>query len=257
MMILNKDVFTIGEFVEKSGVSIRTLRYYDSIDLLKPSNYTDGGHRLYFKDDLILLQKIKALQFLGFSLKDIKNMLEKQTAEGEILIKSLTYQMKLFESKKSEIANILTNINHLIEITEPEEIVNIDVFCSMLQKLIFEKDTEKWFKENFSKEMNDTLFNISKQEEISLDKKWNRVLNEIKKLVFTKAKPSSKEAQEIIEILFKLMDETAKGNLDLIKEKLPTSEAIDFPDPFTEEEQEFLKEAVDLYHKKLNLILNN
>jgi len=98
---LDKDIFTIGEFVQKSGVSIRTLRYYDSIDLLKPSDYTDGGHRLYSKEDLTLLQKIKALQFLGLPLKDIKTILEKQTVEGEILIKSLTYQKKLFEAKKS------------------------------------------------------------------------------------------------------------------------------------------------------------
>jgi DNA-binding transcriptional MerR regulator len=41
--MLGKGIFSIGEFMQKSGVSIRTLRYYDSIDLLKPSDYTEGG----------------------------------------------------------------------------------------------------------------------------------------------------------------------------------------------------------------------
>lgn len=241
---MDKDIFTIGEFVQKSGVSIRTLRYYDSIDLLKPSDYTDGGHRLYSQEDLRLLQKIKALQFLGLPLKDIKTILEKQTIEGEILIKSLTYQKKLFEAKKVEIANIISDLNHLIKITEAEEIINVDVFCSMLQKLIFEEDTEKWLKEN---DFNDHLFNISKQEEINLDKKWSRVLTKIKQLSFTKATPSSKEAQETIEILLKLIDETAKGNLDFIKEKLPFTEPISFPNPFTEKELEFLQEAINCH----------
>ncbi|MFB7160332.1 MerR family transcriptional regulator [Lysinibacillus sp. NPDC056232] len=243
--MLNKDIFTIGEFVQKSGVSIRTLRYYDSIDLLKPSDYTDGGHRLYSKEDLTLLQKIKALQFLGLSLKDIKNMLEEQTVEGGILIKSLTYHKKLFEAKKLELDNIISDLNHLIETTEGVEIVNVNVFCSMLQKLIFEEDNEKWLKENFSKDINDTLLNITKQEEIDLDKKWNMVLTKIKQLSFTKAEPSSKEAQEAIEILLKLMDETAKGKLDSIEEKLPFTEPISFPSPFTEKETEFLKEAIN------------
>lgn len=135
--MFKKDLFTIGEFVQESGVSIRTLRYYDSIDLLKPSDYTDGGHRLYSKEDLTLIQKIKALQFLGLSLKDIKRMLEKHTVEGEILIKSLTDQKKLFEAKQLEIANIITDLNHLIETTKGEEIVDVSVFCSMLQKLLF------------------------------------------------------------------------------------------------------------------------
>ncbi|QGG54043.1 MerR family transcriptional regulator [Lysinibacillus pakistanensis] len=242
--MLDKDIFTIGEFVQKSGVSIRTLRYYDSIDLLKPSDYTDGGHRLYSQEDLRLLQKIKALQFLGLPLKDIKTILEKQTVEGEILIKSLTYQKKLFEAKKVEIANIISDLNHLIKITEAEEIINVDVFCSMLQKLIFEEDTEKWLREN---DFNDHLFNISKQEEINLDKKWSRVLTKIKQLSFTKAIPSSKEAQETIEILLKLIDETAKGNLDSIKEKLPFTEPISFPNPFTEKELKFLQEAINCH----------
>jgi len=250
VIILDKDIFTIGEFVQKSGVSIRTLRYYDSIDLLKPSDYTDGGHRLYSQEDLRLLQKIKALQFLGLPLKDIKTILEKQTVEGEILIKSLTYQKKLFEAKKVEIANIISDLNHLIKITEAEEIINVDVFCSMLQKLIFEEDTEKWLKEN---DFNDHLFNISKQEEINLDKKWSRVLTKIKQLSFTKAIPSSKEAQETIKILLKLIDETAKGNLDSIKEKLPFTEPISFPNPFTEKELEFLKEAINC-HQNNNAI---
>ena len=251
--MLDKDIFTIGEFVQKSGVSIRTLRYYDSIDLLKPSDYTDGGHRLYSNEDLILLQKIKALQFLGLPLKEIKNMLEKHIVEGRKLIKSLTYQKELFEAKKLEITNILSDLNHLIEITECEEIVNIDVFCSMLQKLIFTEDTEKWLKENFSKDYNDTVFTISKQEEINLDKKWSKVLTKIKQLSLTEAIPSSKEAQEIIEILLILMDETAKGNLDSIKEKLPSTEPMSFPNPLTEKELEFLKEAIN-YHQNNNSI---
>ena len=245
--MLNKDIFTIGEFVQKSGVSVRTLRYYDSIGLLKPSDYTDGGHRLYSKEDLNLLQKIKALQFLGLSLKDIKNMLEAHTVKGEMLIKSLTNQKKLFEAKKIEIANIISDLNHLIKITEGEKIININVFCSMLQKLIFEEDNEKWLKENFSTDINNTLLNITKQEEINLDKKWSNVLTKIKQLVFIKANPSSKEAQETLEILMKLMNETAKGKLSSIQEQLPFTAPISFPNPFTEKELEFLKEATNCY----------
>lgn len=89
--------------------------------------------------------------------------------------------------------------------------------------------------------------NITKQEEINLDKKWSCVLTTIKQLVFTKAKPFSKEAQETIEILLKLMDETAKGKLDSIKKRLPFTEPISFPNPFTEKELDFLKEAINYY----------
>lgn len=242
-----KGIFTIGELVQKSGVSIRTLRYYDSIDLLKPSDYTEGGHRLYSNEDLTILQNIKSLQFLGLSLKEIKNMLQKNTVKGEVIIKSLIDQKQLFEAKKLEIINILSDLNHLIQIVESDELVNIEVFCAMLQKLIFEEDTEKWLKEHFSKDITDIVFNVTKSEEINLDKKWTNVLSKIKQLSNSEAIPSSNESQKTIEILLQLMDETAQGKLDMFLEKFPYSKSFSFPNPFTEKEQIFLKESIKIY----------
>jgi len=241
-----KGIFTIGQLVQTSGVSIRTLRYYDSIDLLKPSDYTEGGHRLYTTEDLSTLQNIKSLQFLGLSLKEIKDILQKNTVKGEIILQSLNAQKQLFEAKKLEIINILSDINHLIETVKDEEIINIEIFCAMLQKLMFAENTETWFKEHFS-DITDELFNINKSEEIDLDKKWTKVLSEIKHLTFIEAIPSSKEAQETVEKLLQLMNETLKGNLDLVEKKLPFTESFKFPNPFTEKEQIFLKEAIRIY----------
>ena len=244
-----KGIFTIGEFMQKSGVSIRTLRYYDSIDILKPSDYTDGGHRLYSKEDLSTLQKIKSLQFLGLSLKDIKNMLQKNSVKGRSMLNSLNYQKQLFEAKRLEITNVLSDLNALIEIIEVEEIIHIDTFCAMLQKLMFEEDTQKWFKEHFSEDITDDLFNINKSEEVVLEKRWAKSLSEIKNLTFTGAIASSKESQEAVESLILLMNETTKGNLDLIVEKLPSSEPFSFPNPFSEKEQRFIIEAMEIYQK--------
>ncbi|MBY7141832.1 MerR family transcriptional regulator [Virgibacillus sp. NKC19-3] len=245
----NQDIFTIGELMQKSGVSIRTLRYYDSIDLLKPSDYTAGGHRLYSKENLSTLQKIKSLQFLGFSLKDIKTMLQNNVAEGAEILKSLNNQKQLFEAKKLEIINILTDLDHLIETIDNEKTININIFCAMIQKLIFEEDTKKWFEDHYSKDITDELFSINNSEEIDLGKKWTKILSSIKHVTFTGAIPSSKESQQIIESLMELMNETTKGNLDLITEKLPSTESFSFPNPFTEKEQEFLKEAMEIFRK--------
>ncbi|WP_010098414.1 MerR family transcriptional regulator [Ornithinibacillus scapharcae] len=245
----DKDIFTIGEFMQKSGVSIRTLRYYDSIDLLKPSDYTEGGHRLYSKEDLATLQKIKSLQYLDFSLKDIKTILQNNAAKGSEILKSLNDQKQIFEAKKLEIINILSDLDHLIETIKDEETININIFCAMLQKLMFEEDTKKWFEDHFSKDMTDQLFSINKSEEIDLDKKWTKVLSNIKHLTFTGAIPSSKESQQTIESLMDLMNETTKGNLDLIAEKLPSSDSFSFPNPFSEKEQVFLKKATEIYQR--------
>lgn len=235
--------------MQKSGVSIRTLRYYDSINLLKPSDYTEGGHRLYSEDDLSTLQKIKSLQFLGLSLKDIHTILQKNSVKGADVLKSLNEQKQLFEAKSLEIMTILSDINHLMETIEAEEIINLNIFCAMVQKLMFEEDTQKWFEDYFSKEITDDLLNISKREEIHLDKKWTKALSEIKHLTLTGAIPSAQESQEAIESLLVLMNETSKGKLEMIVEKLPSAKPLSFPSPFTKKEQAFLKEAMEVYQK--------
>lgn len=93
------------------------------------------------------------------------------------------------------------------------------------------------------------LFYLNKSDEIDLDKKWTKLLSDIKQLTLTGATPSSKEAQLTIELLMELMNKTTKGHLDLIVEKLPSSESFSFPNPFTEEEEEFLKEAMEIHRR--------
>ena len=67
---------TIKEMSEISGVSVRTLRYYDEIGLLKPTRLTDAGYRLYDNKALERLQEIMFFKELEFSLADIKQIME-------------------------------------------------------------------------------------------------------------------------------------------------------------------------------------
>lgn len=65
----------IGELAKQTGLSIRTLHYYDEVELLSPSHRTDVGHRLYSEQDIIRLQRILSLRQLGFSLAEIRECL--------------------------------------------------------------------------------------------------------------------------------------------------------------------------------------
>ncbi|MGF1524415.1 MAG: MerR family transcriptional regulator [Leptolyngbyaceae cyanobacterium] len=65
----------IGELAQRTGLSIRTLHYYDEIGLLSPSNRNGSGHRLYSDPDIIRLQQILSLRQLGFSLAEVHECL--------------------------------------------------------------------------------------------------------------------------------------------------------------------------------------
>ncbi|WP_307450678.1 MULTISPECIES: MerR family transcriptional regulator [Microbacterium] len=65
----------IGELAERTGLSIRTLRHYDEIGLLRPSARSDGGFRLYTADDESRLLLIRRMKPLGYSLEQMGELL--------------------------------------------------------------------------------------------------------------------------------------------------------------------------------------
>lgn len=75
----------IGEVAERTGVTQRTLRFYEERGLLKPPSRLDGGFRLYSEDDVRRVEQIKRLQsLLGFTLAEIKEMVEADEVKMQI-----------------------------------------------------------------------------------------------------------------------------------------------------------------------------
>lgn len=75
----------IGEVAERTGVTQRTLRFYEEKGLLKPPSRLEGGFRLYSEDDVRRVERIKRLQtLLGFTLADIKEMVEAEEVKMQL-----------------------------------------------------------------------------------------------------------------------------------------------------------------------------
>lgn len=99
---------SISQVARLTGISIRTLQYYDEIGLLKPSELTASGYRLYNDEALQTLQQILFFKELGFSLKEIKEILENPDFDR---IAAFKKQKELFLLKRNR-------INRLIELLE-------------------------------------------------------------------------------------------------------------------------------------------
>jgi DNA-binding transcriptional MerR regulator len=66
----------IGEVAERIGLSLRTIRYYEEVGLAAPSARSEGGFRLYVEDDVERLRVIMQMKPLGFSLEEMRELLE-------------------------------------------------------------------------------------------------------------------------------------------------------------------------------------
>jgi len=95
---------TVNEVSKLTGISVRTLHHYDEIGLLKPSDITEAGYRLY--DDIALerLQHILLFRELQFPLKDIKEILDSPDFDRN---KALEQQIELLTMKKEHLENLI------------------------------------------------------------------------------------------------------------------------------------------------------
>lgn len=121
--MLPPNTYTSGEFAKRSNVSLRTIRYYDEIGLLKPTHISDSGYRLYTDPDFVTLQKIIVLKNLGFSLEDISWMIRSETDQIS-LVDSFQVQLDLIRNKMNELKqmeqSLLASKQLLTESDQPD-----------------------------------------------------------------------------------------------------------------------------------------
>ncbi len=98
-------MMTVNEVSKLTGVSIRTLQYYDNIGLLKPAEYTESGYRLYDDAALERLQQILLFRELEFPLKDIKDIVTRSDFDRK---KALDQQIELLKLRKEHIENLIS-----------------------------------------------------------------------------------------------------------------------------------------------------
>lgn len=90
--------YSSGEFARMAKVSLRTIRFYDKKNILKPSFVNENGARFYTDSDFVNLQQILLLKYLGFSLDEIREMIIKDE-DYHFLLNSLILQKKLIQER--------------------------------------------------------------------------------------------------------------------------------------------------------------
>ena len=92
-------MYTITEFSSKTGVSNRTLRFYEELGLLLPKERNQSGHRIYGMDELSRLQLIQSLKFIGYSLQEIKDLISNKQFNSDSLGFTV-FQRKIMMEKR-------------------------------------------------------------------------------------------------------------------------------------------------------------
>ena len=103
---------TVKEISDLTGISVRTLHYYDEIGLLKPTEKSDAGYRLYDDKALETLQQILFFREFDISLKEIKAVLDNPALERNQI---LQVQRKMLVTKKERMERLIASIDHILK----------------------------------------------------------------------------------------------------------------------------------------------
>ena len=107
-------MFLIKKVSEISGVSVRTLHHYDEIGLLSPKK-NENGYKYYSEDDMSFLQMILFYKYLGFPLKQIKELLKQEDPE---ILYHLKKQLVLMQKEKQKLLTLIDTLEKTIESRE-------------------------------------------------------------------------------------------------------------------------------------------
>jgi DNA-binding transcriptional MerR regulator len=270
---LDQHFYHTGQFAQKASVSVRTLRFYDKVGLLSPSQYTEAGYRLYTDADFLRLQQILALKFLGFSLEEIKCCLQ---VGPTALQESLALQMAMMREKREQLDTIIQAIDEtekLLQVNKDdwEPIVRVIQVIQMTQsndwrnKYFTDEQlkkmqelSEKSYTEEQKQKLAEWGKDWSEEDQRVASQKWSTTLAELQRLLATGADPASPEAQDFIGRWLALIGEFTHGDPGVTEglkkwygslKEMPASEAP-FAYPYSKEGEAFLGKAIEVHNER-------
>ncbi|MDN5759965.1 MAG: MerR family transcriptional regulator [Tomitella sp.] len=130
-MTSRNPAWRIGELAASSGLSRRTLQYWDSIGLLCPSGHTEGGHREYLAEDLLRLYQVLALRSLGLSLESIATCLD-GGAEPQRIVAD---QLAEVERRLAELTTLRDRLAQVEQSVADRAVVSPELLLSVVRAL--------------------------------------------------------------------------------------------------------------------------
>lgn len=136
--------YTVNKLAELSGVTTRTLRYYDEIGLLKPARISSSGYRIYGRNEVKRLQQILFFRALDIQLDDIREILTTPTFDEVVALKN--HREALLE-KRHHLDQLISTVEKTIEETEGRLIMSDKERFEGLKKKMIKENDEKYGEE--------------------------------------------------------------------------------------------------------------
>lgn len=242
-------LYQAREFAALTGVTVRALHHYDRIGLLRPSGRTGAGYRLYGEHDFARLQQIATLKFIGLPLKQIKQLLERNTLD---LVETLHLQREIIEGQRLRLDRALRAIERAERLAASGGGPDWEAFKKIIEVISMEKEmewTDKFYSDEARAALAEKRQTVTQEEVERGQRDWASLIAEVETAVKAGEDPASERAQELATRWLTLIQAFTGGNqaiqeglnkMHSDKSNWPASR----PRPYSDEAMAFIRQAL-------------
>jgi DNA-binding transcriptional MerR regulator len=203
---MSEFILKIGQLAWRTGLTVRTLRYYDEIGLLSPSRRMDSGYRLYGVEQIERLHKILALRQLGFSLEEIQSCLDDPDYSLDNIIIRQMKQVRVDIEMKKQLYNRLETIADHIRSAKK---ISVDELIQTMKVMTMH---EKYFNEEQMEDLKQRRNKIGQVRLEQAQMEWQELINDVRIEMKNGTDPLDKVVQKLAKRWNKLIDKFTGGD---------------------------------------------
>jgi MerR family transcriptional regulator, thiopeptide resistance regulator len=201
----------VGELARQTGLSVRTLHYYDEIGLLAPSFHTGAGHRLYTARDVARLQQIKSLRQLGFALEEVRDCLGRPDFSPlrviDMHLARLREQIELQQRLCGRLEAIAAHLRSAEE-------VSVEAFLQTIEGMTM---VEKYYTPEQLEEFQERARQFGEERIRQAEADWQELIAQVRAEMDRGTDPASETVQALARRWTALVDAFTGGNPEIHK----------------------------------------
>ena len=232
------------EFAKRAGVTVRALHHYDRLGLLSPNGRSAAGYRQYGDRDLVRLEQILALKFIGFPLKEIQQLLKRGSKDLPAVLRR---QRGMMEEKRRRLDLAIEAIRKA-EVAAAHDPTDWEAFRKIIEVIHMQNNMD-WTKKYYSDEARAAMAsrNVSKEFIEQGQRDWAMLIQEVEGSLGED--PAGQKAQSLAHRWCKLIEGFTAGNREVQHglNKLYSDQAnwpSTFKKPFSDEAAAFIGKAM-------------
>ncbi len=216
-------MYLVQQFAKLAGVTVRTLHHYDRLGLLSPNHRSESGYRLYTNQDMVRLERIMVLRYLGLPLKQIAVLLSETHSvnqDDHDVANLLRTQAVVLRERREQMSRVIRAVEAAEQSLDTVQQPDWKLFQTIIQEVSMQDNTE-WTKKYYSEagqqavEERKALWSPELQEKVTAQ--WNEMFAKVEAAIAAGEDPASEHSRQLAAEWHKLVEGFTGGNREIGK----------------------------------------